>query len=238
MKNTNNNSRAITVLNRKKKKNSRTTTTTAANAFSSTFNPKLPISNRVHTCLKYKDSFTQSMTPGLGANYQFRMNSLYDPDVTGTGHQPYKYDQFTPGIFTRYRVYSCAWKVTFFAAGSAYLCTVCPTNGNLAVAVTNGATFNAVGELPFSESKGFGTGGTPNSVFVGKIDLNELGGYTPAEYLADDRFQAQYNADPTEVFLLNCCYYWPAVLGTVDVHFMVELCYDCELLDPPISAQS
>lgn len=209
-----------------------------SSVFSAKYIPRLPVANRAPVCLRYKDTFTQTMTPGLGANYQFRMNALNDPDYTGTGHQPYRYDQYTPGTYTRYRIYVCHWKVTYTSGGSTYYCTVCPTNGDLAVAVTGAATFNAVGELPFADSKALGTGGTPNAIFQGTMNLNELGGYTRAEYSGDDRFQAQYNANPVEVFLLNCCHYWPSVLGTQDVHFMVELCYEGELLDPPIVAQS
>jgi hypothetical protein len=206
--------------------------------FSSTFNSQLPVSNRIRTCLKYKDSFSVSLTANAASNTQLNLNGLFDPYYTGGGHQPYKFDQLCPSLYTRYRVFACAWRVGFASGGSAVFHTVVPTNGDLATAVTGAASFNGAGELPFATSNGTGSGGCPLAIYTGKIDLNMLGGYTIPEYEADDRFQAQYTANPVEVMLLNICYFWPSALGTIDIHFFVELCYDCELMDPPISALS
>ena len=45
-----------------------------------------------------------TLMPGAAvASYVFRGNSLFDPDYTGTGHQPRYYDQLTP-IYGRYKV--------------------------------------------------------------------------------------------------------------------------------------
>lgn len=47
--------------------------------------------------VKMRYSTTLSLTPVLGSTYQeynFRANSVYDPDQTGGGHQPYSYDQW------------------------------------------------------------------------------------------------------------------------------------------------
>lgn len=54
--------------------------------------------------MKYTDGVLLSTTTGIGvATYAFRCNSLFDPDQTGTGHQPYRFDQLA-AIFQRYRV--------------------------------------------------------------------------------------------------------------------------------------
>lgn len=46
-----------------------------------------------------------SVNPGLGANgvYSFRCNSLFDPNYTGSGHQPYGYDTLST-LYARYMV--------------------------------------------------------------------------------------------------------------------------------------
>lgn len=45
-------------------------------------------------------SATSSLT------YQWRLNSLFDPDYTGIGYQPYFHDQYS-AMYSRYRVYGC-----------------------------------------------------------------------------------------------------------------------------------
>ena len=69
-----------------------------------------------------------ALTPGAAvASYVFRGNSLYDPDYTGTGHQPRYYDQLTP-IYGRYKVLSSAITVEMIngAANSGAIFAITP----------------------------------------------------------------------------------------------------------------
>lgn len=59
--------------------------------------------NEFYTKLKYNQG-NISFTTGTNSKFEFRLNSLYDPDYTGTGHQPRFYDQFS-AIYGRYQVY-------------------------------------------------------------------------------------------------------------------------------------
>lgn len=56
--------------------------------------------------LKYVDSI--KLDSGLGAqlvSWAFSCNGLYDPDITGTGHQPYGFDQLM-ALYNHYEVLS------------------------------------------------------------------------------------------------------------------------------------
>lgn len=59
-------------------------------------------------------SRTLNVAGGFCSYYVFRANSLYDPDYTGVGAQPYGYDQyFATGMYTNYRVTASAIRVYF-----------------------------------------------------------------------------------------------------------------------------
>lgn len=49
--------------------------------------------------------------PGLAAGHVFRLNSIFDPDLTGTGHNPLGYDQWL-AIYNNYHVVDARIKAT------------------------------------------------------------------------------------------------------------------------------
>lgn len=49
------------------------------------------------------------------AQRAFALNGLFDPDVTGTGHQPYLYDEITP-LYLRYKVHAVTITLTWLSA--------------------------------------------------------------------------------------------------------------------------
>jgi len=62
------------------------------------------------TNMKYSDNVILTSNAGAVVGNIFRMNSLFDPDYTGTGHQPLYFDQFAAS-YGRYIVMSS--KATF-----------------------------------------------------------------------------------------------------------------------------
>lgn len=57
---------------------------------------KAPIPNKFATKLRYVESQREIGTGagGIAGVHMFTCNGLYDPDITGTGHQPRGFDQF------------------------------------------------------------------------------------------------------------------------------------------------
>lgn len=72
-----------------------------ARTYSGATSSKLPLSvdhtllrTKQNCVLRYHESFTLNPgVAGIPAAYIFRANSCYDPDFSGTGHQPRGYDQ-------------------------------------------------------------------------------------------------------------------------------------------------
>lgn len=60
---------------------------------------------------RYCETITISPTGGAGGLYIFSANGMYDPNITGTGHQPLYFDQMTP-MYNHYAVISSKINVT------------------------------------------------------------------------------------------------------------------------------
>lgn len=71
----------------------------------STYNTNigLPLTKRVK--LSYYESVGLTSTSGIPSKYTFNLSSIFDPDVTGVGHQPYGHDQWAT-LYKHYTVTS------------------------------------------------------------------------------------------------------------------------------------
>lgn len=78
--------------------------------------PDVLVRTKLLAKLTYVDTIT--MNPGVSAiaSHTFRANSLFDPDLTGTGHQPLGRDEYALR-YNHYRVVSSTIKVTAIASG-------------------------------------------------------------------------------------------------------------------------
>lgn len=69
-----------------------------------------PVPDRYLTRLNYMDSTLLTQTTSVGS-YQFILNDIFDPNYTGTGHQPMGHDQLAY-LYSAYRVLRFALKIT------------------------------------------------------------------------------------------------------------------------------
>lgn len=71
---------------------------------------KQPLPLQLFNTVKYAESVVMTPSGGL-VIYQFSCNSLYDPNRTGTGHQPGYFDQLI-AIYDHYTVLKSRFKIT------------------------------------------------------------------------------------------------------------------------------
>lgn len=70
------------------------------------------VPDRMFVTLKYSDRYTVAGGAGTLGLQRFKVNSVFDPDLTGAGHQPLYRDTFLgnsgagPGLYKRYRVHA------------------------------------------------------------------------------------------------------------------------------------
>jgi hypothetical protein len=86
--------------------------------------------------LKYVDQFTLNATTASTDNMVFRANSLYDPNYTGAGHQPYGYDQWA----TLYSSWVVLRATCSFTCTPPNLSTVTPQIDNVILYITKRRT--------------------------------------------------------------------------------------------------
>lgn len=63
----------------------------------------LALANKQTVRMRYVGIGHSTVTAGTVSNYGFRINSIYDPDYTGTGHQPMYHDMYQ-GLYNHYLV--------------------------------------------------------------------------------------------------------------------------------------
>lgn len=185
--------------------------------------------------LVYSQLISTTVALATGAQQIFNLNSIFDPDRTGGGHQPYGYDQLA-ALYNRYRVLKTKWHILFQGESVGFRILAVPTNGLLASAVTTAATFETASEVPRSRIFAQSASAPPVTI-NGSISLNALNGVTRTEYLGDDRFESQIAASPSEIMVLYIAWYNVSG-GTINVDFQVQLEYFVDLHDPILVAGS
>jgi hypothetical protein len=152
------------------------------------------IPDRYHCVLKYCS--TKQYTSGtggiVGTTNTFQLNGLYDPDITGAGHQPYGFDQITP-FFSVYTVRRAWATITISGVddASTYLAWMIQSNNSSSTLASS--TLEQVSE--YDEMNflllGSAVSGIPNQqVTIPILDLPKLEGLTWDAYLGNANYRA------------------------------------------------
>jgi hypothetical protein len=78
---------------------------------------KGPFPEKAIVSLTYGDVINMTATSGVPNDHRFVLNNVYDPDLTGSGHQPRGYDELKT-LYKQFTVIGAAYKVTFTGATS------------------------------------------------------------------------------------------------------------------------
>jgi len=194
------------------------------------FQPQPPVGQRMRTTLRYSETYQRT---GLAVyDYQFRLNSLFDPNYTGGGHQPKGFDQLA-AFYQRYRVYNVRWEVLQWSTNSAMA-------SHLVVVPTNSSTSytDASDAIEATYAKHTITYMYQPKKLAGVVGLAALNGKTHVAYASDDTTQALVSTNPSEV--LNLHVFSEALDGstTLVLYQTVTLLYDVEFSDPVQLGQS
>lgn len=196
-----------------------------------------PLPDRFFTKMKYSGLHGLTYT-GLGvpAVYQYRCQSIFDPDISGVGHQPLSHDQFAL-LYNRYRVYGVKWTCTFVNQDTAQqfdIFALVRPNPN-APTVTE-----TILESPFVYKGILGVeSGQGVKTFRGYVSNAKILGISKAQHRMDDLNQAFFGVNPVSqgpVITFGVTNLNVAAAGTVNIR--VDLEYYVECFDRKIFTQS
>lgn len=187
-----------------------------------------PLPPRIITKLRYSATFTSGL---VLYDSQFRLNSLFDPDYTGAGHQPYGFDSYA-SIYSKYRVFACKYRIKAVTS-NATPCQITVVTNNSQTAFSNPSL---AAESPRSVSQLLGLG-IPKVIKANSY-LPAVVGASKTQYKSDDRYSSDVGSSPTEHINLHIITSDMAGATTNNVSYTVELCYCVEFYDPYVLAQS
>ncbi len=136
--------------------------------------------------------YANDEAPGVAyADHIFRVNSVYDPDYSLTGHQPRDFDTWAT-VYNRYKVVEVMADVTVSTNNTTPL-TAWAISGASPTSLTSG---DYPPELPRAIRLGCTSNGAPPIQVSFKVDMAALAGVSRARYLADDVYGSLVNGNP------------------------------------------
>jgi len=158
--------------------------------------------DRLYVKLRYRESLSWSQTSGSLGDNVYRANSIFDPDLTGSGGQAMGLDQWQ-AFYSYYTVLGCGIEVTSMmngGPGSTQRHGVTPTITSTAFATGDAERAE---ELPYTKAvTPHAVGGTAaaavgNSVIKAYMSTAKINGAVRDAIQIEDGYTALYNQNPT-----------------------------------------
>lgn len=194
------------------------------------------VPDRLIVRLPYVNQSSITAAAGIPLDTQFRLNSIYDPEVAvAVGQsQPLGTDQWSQ-FYNRYRVIGV--NVYLMARN---------TNADACYVgmVANNDTGSLLTESAYEQSRckfkmvGATSGGHDVVVLKKYFNLANLTGRPKVSYISDDRYQAEFTADPLEAIHLHICTQPASAALATSLHYSLKMVYLVELFDRKALAQS
>lgn len=212
----------------KKKKSKKAVTRTYVSAPSRAFGGVLPAKLIYHTSM--------SLNPGIAsaATHVFRLASIFDPDLTGVGHQPGLHDQLSP-IFERYQVWKVDFKVIFKNNDSTNTQRIGYSVSDDSTTTTSFEEYMENGNSDFAL---LSSGGSDDLYTMsGSILIPEVHGVSYKQYMSNDDYGANFGSNPVEDAYVK---FIADGIGTDtgSVSAVVTLVYHVKMMGSKVTAQS
>lgn len=196
---------------------------------------KGPFPSALFTKFTYADRFQLASSTGSFASNVFNINSLYDPDASGVGHQPRGYDTLVGATggnapYNKYVVYGCKISIRFTSHSSSvstgsiglivYPATSTPPSNSDDARETSNSIVKTINTL--------GAGSDSMKSISWYINIPGLRGMSKRDWINEHEGAAAYNANP--VYLNKAMvFYEDEAGGTSSVYAHVMLTFYAKL---------
>lgn len=188
--------------------------------------PKIrQLPTRFLTKMTYCQKLTLSTPIGAYSIYRFQ-SSIFDPDLTGTGHQPYYHDQWAT-MYSKYKVHGFRYRIQFVNTGSypAWVAVLhCPHDSY------SGSSIETEMEKPANRKRmllGSANSSSAKRTVSGYVSVRKLEGLGKAEFAGHEAYEAAFGANPSRVVKLAIEY--EGMSATSDIYALVHLTYYTEI---------
>lgn len=176
-----------------------------------------PFPNKQFAIMRYSENITLDATVTTPSSYVFRANSIFDPNFTGIGHQPYGHDQYA-AIYKYYRV-----KKAVITVSSA------STGANNVLGVTHRATSTVISDDEhIREMKGTRFTALCNDPASRKVQMVS----SLKESMNPSDQTAQFGTNPTDQTYFHV---WTAPQGAAEptaLALLVDIVYYVDMWEP------
>jgi len=200
---------------------------------SSSWMPIFPA--RVTKRLRYSDSFVLTITTGAVASYVYRANDLFDPDFTGTGHQPMGFDPLML-FYNHFTVLQSKITVVAFNGTAAQ-------RSQISVRVDGASTplsvVNRILELGGNKYEHLGLAGASSAQkeLTLDCDIAKLQGVSRSAITADATLRGDAATSPTEVTYFHI-QGWDSFFGSSSMIVDVLIDYVASFEEPRDNVES
>lgn len=185
-----------------------------------------PFPMRLKARLKYSGTMVLNGSAGSCATWAFAANGLYDPDITGSGHQPMYYDQLS-AIYGRATVTGATIKITPIGTQLAPEGTILGVFLDNDNATSSSLTQNV--ERAGSKYMSVGDWAVPNKALVFRYDAVKFHGKA---IMGDNNLETYPGSNPSNVDYFKIFNGSPnPLVNPGDVSCLVEIWYDAVFHD-------
>lgn len=179
--------------------------------------------------LRYSDNFLLTTTAGALTTYVIRANDLYDPNFTGTGHQPMGFDQMMV-VYNHFCVVRASIKVTFKNGSNNSVSVGVRTDGS-STALTVIDRMIEIGGLVQTELGYLSSGISANQTVEASVDIARMQGVSRTALTADPSLRGDAATSPTEVTYFHLCA-WDVAGATSTVETSIILEQTATFMEP------